>query len=72
MAACRDLRFSPNSFSEDSAGLSGSPLEKKALQCQHDRATGSKNEERRDAPDVARVAIEGRKWIASRFSPNLL
>jgi len=23
-------------------------------------------------PDVARVAIEGRKWIASRFHPNLL
>ena len=24
------------------------------------------------APDVARVAIDGRKWIASRFHPNLL
>ena len=23
-------------------------------------------------PDVARVAIDGRKWIASRFHPNLL
>ena len=23
-------------------------------------------------PEVARVAIEGRKWIASRFHPNLL
>ncbi len=28
------------------------------------------NEEMR--PDVARVAIDGRKWIASRFHPNLL
>ena len=24
------------------------------------------------SPDVARVAIDGRKWIASRFHPNLL
>jgi len=23
-------------------------------------------------PDVARVAIDGRKWVASRFHPNLL
>ena len=23
-------------------------------------------------PDVARVAIDGRKWIVSRFHPNLL
>ena len=23
-------------------------------------------------PDIARVAIDGRKWIASRFHPNLL
>ena len=23
-------------------------------------------------PEVARVAIDGRKWIASRFHPNLL
>ena len=24
------------------------------------------------SPDVARVAIDGRKWIANRFHPNLL
>ena len=72
MPAYRDLRFSANSFSEDSAGLSGSPLEKMFPPCQHDRATGSKNGERRDATDIASVAIDGRKWIASRFHPNLL
>ena len=31
-----------------------------------------KVENREMPPDVARVAIDGRKWIASRFHPNLL
>ena len=31
-----------------------------------------KGENGETRPDVARVAIDGRKWIASRFHPNLL
>ena len=36
-----------------------------------DQATGAESREYKDATDVARVAIDGRKWIASRFHPTL-
>ena len=55
-----------------SAGLPGSSVGTRVPSCQYDWATGFVSGERRDAPDVARVAIDGHKWIASRFHPNLL
>ena len=56
-----------------SAGVPGSATGARVPSRQYDRAVGAlKVENGEMRPDVAWVAIDGRKWIASRFHPNLI